>query len=208
MPHSEECREIFRGLMKNEAKVRNAEARKAEFEEKVRRKAEKKAKKDEGRGREEEKRRSSEVEGDKEEGAEGSRKVKEVKRPREDIGEDLLGNEEERRIHRRYVREESKRIEKEWRDEKKRRMEEEKGTRLGWSKPKQAEWQKPRAGEDGLYDKEGQMRADDFGKRTRNDVEVSEKRGREAGEGEELDITAEWEDLGDEDGGREGSWDR
>ena len=76
------------------------------------------------------------------------------------------------------------------------------GPRLGWSKPKQAEWQKPRAGEDGLYDKEGQMRADDFGKGTGNGVELGEKRGREAREGEELDSTAEWENLGDGDGGK------
>ena len=96
MPHSEECREIFRGLMKDEAKVKNAEARKAEFEEKLRRKAEKKAKKDEGKGKEEEKRKGSEGKKDSEERIEESRKVKEVKRAREDDGEDLLGSEEER----------------------------------------------------------------------------------------------------------------
>ena len=43
MPHNEECREIFRRLMRDEAKVKNAEARRAEFEEKVRRKMEDKA---------------------------------------------------------------------------------------------------------------------------------------------------------------------
>ena len=32
MPHNQQCREIFKGLVKNEAKVKNAEARKAEFE--------------------------------------------------------------------------------------------------------------------------------------------------------------------------------
>ena len=52
MPHNEECREIFRRLMKDEAKVKNAEARKAEFEEKIRRKAERKGERREKKLRE------------------------------------------------------------------------------------------------------------------------------------------------------------
>ena len=126
---------------------------------------------------------------------EDSRKVKEAKRAREDIGEDLLGSEKEKRIHREYVREEKKRIEKEWREEKKRRIEEEKEPRLGWSKPKQPEWQKPRKGEENFQEPGGQMRADDFGKRQR--VEAEE-------DGEKIEATDEWESLEEEgkDGGK------
>ena len=36
-PHTDVCREIFRGLMKEEAKVRHAEARKKEFDERMKR---------------------------------------------------------------------------------------------------------------------------------------------------------------------------
>ena len=95
MPHTEECREIFKGLMKNEAKVRNAEARKAEFEEKIRRKMGEKGKemeKDEGSGGKLSKEGSREVKEDS--GAKVGREVE------KDTGEDLLGSEEEKRMFR------------------------------------------------------------------------------------------------------------
>ena len=99
MPHNEECRETFRRLMKDEAKVRNAETRKAEFEEKIRRKMGEKGKeveKDESSGGKLSKEESREVKEDS-----GAKEGREMTR---DAGEDLLGSEEEKRIHREYLK--------------------------------------------------------------------------------------------------------
>jgi hypothetical protein len=66
-PHSKACRDRFRELLKGEAKMKNAEKRKQEFEEKVARKAEKKEQKKE----EKRKRKAGEGGGDEDESAMG-----------------------------------------------------------------------------------------------------------------------------------------
>ena len=190
MPHNEECREIFRGLMKGEAKVRNAEARKAEFEEKMRRKAERKAKKKDEIGKEEEGKKSSETAKGSEGKFEEGLKEKEAKIVREDDGENLLESPEGKKFHRKYVREEEKKREKEEKKEKRRKIEEEKGPKLGWSKPRQPEWQKSKEGDETIFDPEGQMRADDFRKRLRLEAK---------GEEGELEPRAESDELEDEE---------
>ena len=125
-----------------------------------------------------------------------------MKRAREEIGEDLLGSKEEKKIHREYVRQEKKRIEKEWREEKRRRVEEGKKPKLGWSRSEPPGWQVPRAGEESFNKQEGQMRADDIGKRMREEA-MGEGKGRGSKEeGEEIEAAAEWESL---DEGEDGS---
>ena len=49
-PHSDKCRARFEVLLKDEARFKNAERRKREFEDKIREKAAKKVKKKEERG--------------------------------------------------------------------------------------------------------------------------------------------------------------
>ena len=63
-------------------------------------------------------------------------------------------------MHRDYDREEEKRVEKEWREEKRRKIEEEPKPRMGWSKSDSPGWHAPRAGEEDLHRPEGQMGAD------------------------------------------------
>ena len=67
------------------------------------------------------------------------------------------------------MREEKKRVESEWKEEKKRRIMEEKKPKMGWSRPK-PEWPTPRAGDEELYRPEGQMRADRVGKRSKEEM--------------------------------------
>ena len=69
----------------------------------------------------------------------------------------------------RDMREERRTAEKEMREEKRRKIEEEKGPRMGWSKPK-VEWPIPREDDEDLDGPENQMRADRFGKRSKGDT--------------------------------------
>ena len=85
MPHNEECREIFRRLMGDEAKVKNAEARRAEFEEKIRRKMEKRSREVEAK---ESSGRGSEKDGSREAGKDSGA----MEREKGDTGEELLGS--------------------------------------------------------------------------------------------------------------------
>jgi hypothetical protein len=222
MPHSEECREIFKGLMKNEAKVKNAEARKAEFEEKMRRKAEESKKKEEkeekkeskgvkGDNGEEESKKKEEKEEKKESkgvkgdnGEEESKKKEEKEEKKEskgvkgDSGEDLLGSKEEKKIHREFLKEEKRRVEREWKEEKRRRIMEERKPKMGWSKPESPGWHAPKEGEEELHRPEGQMRADGAGKRPKEGIgeeEMDEERERKR---EKIEVTTQWESIGGE----------
>ena len=119
------------------------------------------------------------------------------RRKRRDSGEELLGSKEERKVHRKFLREEKRRVEAEWREEKKRRIMEEKKTKMGWSRPK-PEWPTPRAGDEELHRPEGQMRADGFGKRPKE--EVGEEMADEEGEKkrERTETATQWESVGGE----------
>ena len=83
-----------------------------------------------------------------------------------DIGEDLLGSKEEKRRHRKYVKD----MEKEWEEKKRRRIEEERKPQMGWSKPKSPEWSTVREGEDERYRPEGQMRTEGIWKRPKEET--------------------------------------
>ena len=64
--------------------------------------------------------------------------------PREDTGENLLGDEKERRQHREYLEE----MEREWREEKRRRIEREVEPPMGWSGPRAPDWPESAKDED------------------------------------------------------------
>ncbi len=88
-PHTEACRERFRGLMREGAKVKNTEIRKREFEEKE---VERKKRKDE---RKEEKKRKHEEEKNVDEAeprSTSSSSNQGIKRDREDNGDENEGN--------------------------------------------------------------------------------------------------------------------
>ena len=201
MPHNEECREIFRRLMKDEAKVKNAEARKAEFEEKMRRKVERRSKRKEGR--ESEKGEMAEGGNEEDDGSSGGKVDDQMDG---DDGENLLGSEEEKKVHREFVKEEKRRVERQWKEEKKRRVEENRKTQMGWSRPK-VEWSELREGAEEVEVPEGQMRAERIKKRPPEGVGGEEEEeqartkfaGDEAVVGEESESEAKKRRLGQMD---------
>ena len=102
-----------------------------------------------------------------------------------------MRNKEDRKSHREYV----KGMEKEWREEKRRRIEEEKKPKMGWSKPEGPEWASPIEGEEGEKAKKGQMRADDF----RRNLGSDEKRKDVM-----KDMVGEEEDMSEDENGKQG----